>query len=323
MAVLEATTRARGATKRNVRSRRENLAAYAFLSPWLIGMLLFLIGPILASIVLSFTDWNLLYEPSWVGTANYQEMFSGDDRFFWIAVGVTLRYAIVAVPLYLVAGLGLALLLNLRLRGMYVFRTILFLPSVLSGVAVAILFATLFNPDAGAINDLLRAIGIQDPPRWLSSPTWALPAVIIIGLWGVGGGSIIFLAGLQNISPSLYDAAAIDGAGAWGRFRHITLPMLSPTLLFVLLTSLIGAFQFFDIAYVLGSGGVGGTGSGMGGSLRFYLLHLWLSGFQDGRFGYASALAWLLVVAAGVVILLVFKTASRRVFYEEDPEARA
>jgi multiple sugar transport system permease protein len=187
---------------------------------------------------------------------------------------------------------------------------------------VAILFATLFNPDAGAVNDLLRALGVTDPPRWLSSPTWALPAVIIIGLWSVGGGSIIFLAGLQNISPSLYDAAAIDGAGSWAKFRKITLPMLSPTLLFVILTSLIGAFQFFDIAYVLGSGGVGGTSSGMGGSLRFYLLHMWLTGFQDGRFGYASAMAWLLVISASVVIFVVFRTASRRVFYEEDPDQR-
>jgi ABC-type sugar transport system permease subunit len=321
VAVLEASDKTLS-VRPSRRARRENLAAYVFLSPWLIGVALFLVGPIVASMVLSLTDWNLLYEPSWVGTANYQEMFSGDDRFFWISVGVTLRYAIVAVPLYLVAGLGLALLLNLKLRGMYLFRTILFLPSVLSGVAVAILFATLFNPDAGAINDVLRALGIHDPPRWLSSPTWALPAVIIIGLWGVGGGSIIFLAGLQNINPSLYDAASIDGAGPIARFRHITLPMLSPTLLFVLLTGLIGAFQFFDIAYVLGNGGVGGSGGGMGGSLRFYLLHMWLSGFSDGRFGYASAMAWLLVVVAGLVILVVFRTASRRVFYEEDPEQR-
>jgi multiple sugar transport system permease protein len=285
-------------------------------------MALFLIGPIIASVVLSFTNYNFLTQPRFIGLDNYEQMMSG-DRFFWQSIRVTITYTIVAVPLYLIAGLGLALLLNLRMRGMYAFRTILFLPSVLSGVAVAILWASLFNPDAGGVNDILRALGVERPPRWLSSPTWAMPAFILIGLWGIGGGSIIFLAGLQNIPPSLYDAAAIDGAGPWSRFRHVTLPMLSPTLLFVLLTGLIGAFQIFDLAYVLGGGGVGGSGGGVGGALRFYLLHLWLRGFAEGEFGYASGLAWLLVVFAGILILIVFRTASRRVFYEEDPERRS
>lgn len=304
-----------------VRERDENRAAYAFLSPWLVGMGLFLIGPIIASVVLSFTNYNFLVEPRFIGTDNYEKMLSG-DRFFWQSIKVTLTYTLVAVPLYLLAGLGLALLLNLKIRGMYFFRTILFLPSVLSGVAVAILWASLFNPDAGGVNEILRAIGIERPPRWLSSPTWAMPAFIIVGLWGVGGGSIIFLAGLQNIPPSLYDAAAIDGAGSWQRFRHVTLPMLSPTLLYVLLVGVIGAFQVFDLAYVLGGGGVGGSGGGVGGALRFYLLHLWIRGFGEGEFGYASGLAWLLVVFAGIVIVLLFRTASRYVFYEEDPESR-
>lgn len=302
-------------------ARHENRAAYLFLSPWLIGVTLFLIGPIIASIVLSFTNYNFLVKPRFIGLDNYETMISG-DRFFWQSIKVTMTYVVVAVPLYTIAGLGLSLLLNLKLRAMYFFRTILFLPSVLSGVAVAILWASLFNPDAGGVNDILRSIGIAHPPRWLSSPTWAMPAFLIVGLWGVGGGSIIFLAGLQNIPPSLYDAASIDGAGAWRRFRHVTLPMLSPTLLFVLLTGLIGAFQIFDLAYVLAGGGVGGSGGGVGGALRFYLLHLWIRGFGEGEFGYASGLAWLLVVFAGIVIIMVFRTATRYVFYEEDPEKR-
>ena len=153
------------------------------------------------------------------------------------------------------------------------------------------------------VNQVLRAIGIDDPPRWLQSPTWAVPAVVLMGLWGVGGGAIIYLAGLQNIPPALYQAAKIDGAGPWQTFRHITLPLLTPTLLFTLLIGLIEAFQVFDTAFVLGGGSRGGTR----GSLLFYVLNLWNEGFRNGRFGYASALAWVLVVVAAVVIVLIFR----------------
>lgn len=295
-------------------ARREQRAAYLFLSPWLIGLLAFWIVPIGASIALSASDWNIISTPSWVGLDNYREMLS-DDRNFWLSIRVTLKYTALAVPLYMVVGLGLSLLLNQKMRGMNLFRTILFVPSVLSGVAVAILWAALLNPDVGALNSVLRALGIDDPPRWLGSPTWAVPSVVLIGLWGVGGGAIIYLAGLQNIAAQLYEAAALDGAGPWQRFRYVTLPMLTPTLLFVLLTGLIDAFQLFDTAFILG-----GTQGAIGDSLRFYLLNLWYEGFRNGRLGYASALAWVLVVAAAVVILLIFKTSGRWVYYEYDPE---
>jgi multiple sugar transport system permease protein len=198
---------------------------------------------------------------------------------------------------------------------MNIFRTILFVPSVLSGVAVAILWVSLLNPDVGAVNYVLREIGIANPPRWLGSPTWAIPSMVIVGLWGVGGGAIIYLAGLQNIPPQLYEAAKVDGAGPMQRFRYITWPMLTPTMLYVLLTSLIGAFQVFDVAYILG-----GTQGGVGGSLRFYLLYLWQQAFRSGRMGYASALAWVLVVLAAVIILVLFRSSSRWVYYENDPE---
>jgi ABC-type sugar transport system permease subunit len=207
-------------------------------------------------------------------------------------------------------------LLNLKIRGINLFRTILFLPSVLSGVAVAVLWVALLNPDVGAINELLRSIGISDPPRWLDSPTWAVPSVVLVGLWGIGGGAIIYLAGLQNIPAQLYEAALLDGAGPWQRFRYVTLPMLTPTLLFVLLTGLIEAFQVFDIAYVLSRGGQGGLGD----SLQFYLINLWNEAFVNGQYGYASALAWFLVVVAAAVILLIFRTSGRWVYYEYDPE---
>jgi len=174
----------------------------------------------------------------------------------------------------------------------------------------------LLNPDVGAVNTVLRGIGIDDPPRWLQSPTWAVPSVVLVGLWGIGGGAIIYLSGLQNIGPQLYEAALLDGAGPWQRFRYVTLPMLTPTLLFVLLTGLIDAFQVFDIAYVLSQGG----GGGLGDSLQFYLINLWNEAFVNGRYGYASALAWVLVLVAAAVILVIFKTSGRWVYYEYDPE---
>ena len=296
---------------RSKAARREERAGLLFASPWLIGTLLFLIGPIVASMLLSFTNWNLISSAKWVGLENYRDMV--DDRNFWQSIRVTLFYAVLAVPLFQVAGIALAILLNLRLRGMYLFRTILFLPAVLSGVAVAVLWAQMLNPDLGIVNQFLRAIGIDEPPRWLQSPDWAVPAVVLMGLWGVGSGAIIYLAGLQNIPPALYQAAKIDGAKTWQTFWHITLPLLTPTLLFTLLIGVIGAFQVFDVAYILG-----GSRGGTRGSLLFYVLNMWNEGFRNGRFGFASALAWVLVVVAAIVIVLIFRTSSRWVYYESE-----
>lgn len=295
-------------------AKYEERIAYVFLSPWLIGLLVFWIGPILASIVLSMTEWYIISTPVWVGLQNYEEMLF-HDRQFWQSLGVTLKYTLMALPIYLAAGLGLSLLLNMKVRGMNIFRTILFIPAVLSGVAVAILWVSLLNPDVGAINWILRGVGIENPPRWLGSPTWAVPSMVIVGLWGVGGGAIIYLAGLQNIPPQLYEAALVDGAGPFQQFRHITWPMLTPTMLFVLLTGLIDAFQVFDVAWILG-----GSQGGVGGSLRFYLINLWNQGFRNGRMGYASALAWVLVLVAAIVIVAIFSSSGRWVYYEYEPD---
>jgi len=314
MEVSEATVAEQRKPKRGRVARREQRIAYLFLSPWLIGLLAFSIGPIVASALLGFTDWNLLRKIHWVGFSNYREMFFHDYQF-WQAIKVTLKYMVLSVPLYMAAGLGMSLLLNLKFRGMNVFRTILFIPAVLSGVAVAILWVSLLNPDVGAVNWVLHGLGIAHPPRWLDDPTWAVPSVVLVGLWGVGGGAIIYLAGLQNIPPQLYEAARLDGAGPLQRFRYVTWPMLTPTMLFVLLTSLIHAFQVFDVAFVLSGGG-----GGVGDSLRFYLLNLWNTAFQGGRFGYASALAWVLIVAAALVILAIFRTSGRWVYYEYEPD---
>jgi ABC-type sugar transport system permease subunit len=300
--------------KTGLMARKEQRAAYLFLSPWLIGLVAFWLLPIIASFLLSLSEWRIITPLKWVGLDNYREMVS--DRTFWVSIRVTLKYMVLSVPLYLVCGLLLSLLLNLKIRGINLFRTILFLPSVLSGVAVAVLWVALLNPDVGAVNEILRSLGMTDPPRWLQSPTWAVPSVVLVGLWGIGGGAIIYLAGLQNIAGQLYEAALLDGAGVWQRFRYVTLPMLTPTLLFVLLTSLIDAFQVFDIAFVLSRGGSGGLGD----SLRFYLINMWNEAFVSRQYGYASALGWVMVLAAAAVILAIFRTSGRWVYYEYDPE---
>ena len=286
------------AAARSSRRRRntDDRAALFFLSPWLLG-LVFVIGlPVALMAVVSLTDWSLTSTPRYVGLDNYARMLS--DHRFTQSVSVTLRYVLLSVPLFMVTGLGLALLLNAKVHGIGTFRTILFVPSILAGVAVAVLWLQILNPDTGILNQVLRSLGVQNPPRWLSSPDWAVPAVVLTGVWTIGGGAIIYLAGLQNIPPHLYEAAELDGAGAPSRFRHITLPMLSPTLFFVFITTLIGSFQVFDVAFVLG-GSRGG-----GGALLFYLLNLWNEGFRNGRYGYASALAVVFVAVAAVVVVV-------------------
>jgi multiple sugar transport system permease protein len=294
------------------RRRKQDRIAYLFLLPWLVGLLFFVVGPIVLSFVLSLTNYNFITTTKFVGASNYKAL-PGDFNFR-NAVWITFKYILLSVPIYAIVGLGLALLLNLRVRGMNLFRTILFLPSVLSGVAVAILWVTLLNPDFGAVNWVLRHLGLSDPPRWLASPEWAVPSVVLIGLWSIGGGAIIYLAGLQNIPAHLYEAVSLDGAGYWGRFRYVTLPMLTPTLLFVIITGLIDAFQVFDVAYVL----QGAQGS-LGASLNFYLVNLYDEAFTNGRFGYGSALAWVMIIVAAAAILLLFRTSGRWVYYEYDP----
>lgn len=301
----------------SIMARREERAAFGFLLPWLIGLVVFTIGPIIASVGISLTDWTLISAPHFLGLENYKEMIT--DRDFIHSILITLRYALLAVPTYLVFGLALAVLLNQKLRGMKVFRTILYLPSLLAGVAVAVLWSLLLNSELGVINQTLRAVGVANPPRWLGDPDWAVPAVVLIGLWGVGGGAIIYLAGLQNIPPHLYEAAEIDGANDWQKFRYITLPLLTPTIFFMLITGLIEAFQVFDVAYLLG-GTRRGIGTG-GRSLLFYIINLFNEGFRDGRFGFASALAWVLVILAAVAIILTFRTAERWVFYGGETES--
>jgi multiple sugar transport system permease protein len=284
-----------------------------FLSPWAIGFIVFILIPMVMAVYAAFTRWTIINPPPrWIGLANFQEMFIKDDMFTW-SLWVTIRYMLLTLVPLTAIGLLLALLLNQKLRGMNLFRTIFYLPSVISGVAVALLWLSLLDPDAGAINVVLRSMGVSKPPDWLHSAKWALPAVALMSLWSVGGGAIIYLAGLQNIPQHLYEAAEIDGAGAWQKFWKITMPLLSPTIFFILITGLIGGFQVFTPAYILG----GATRWGASKHLRFYLLHIYLKAFQEGRLGYASALALVLTVLAAIVVIIVYNRSERYVYYEE------
>ena len=296
-----------------VRTRRSSLssdepAAWAFLGPWGTGVALFLGCSLLVMFGISLTDWTLVSPPHFVGIDNYTGMIA--DAKVRQAVLVTVRYAVLSVPILMGVGLGLSLLLNLKVPGIGLFRTIMFVPSVLAGVAVAVLWLQILNPDFGILNQLLRGIGVTNPPRWLTSPDWAVPSIVLTSVWTVGGVAIIYLAGLQNIPPHLYEAAEIDGAGLWAKFRHVPLPMLSPTLFFVFITTLIGSLQVFDVAFVLGGGRSGNN------LLLFYLLELWNEGFKSGRLGYASALGVVFVVAAAGIILIAFRLSENFVYYE-------
>jgi multiple sugar transport system permease protein len=292
---------------------KENLAAYLFLLPWIIGVVVFLLIPLGMSLYAAFTRWTIINPPPrWIGLENFQYMLN-QDRYFWLSMGITFRFMLMSLPLSIIFGVALALLLNQKLRGMNFFRTVFYIPAVVTGVGVSLLWLSLLDTNLGAINTVLRSMGVSNPPNWLTSPTWAVPSIVLMGLWGVGGSAIIYLAGLQNIPEHLYEAAEIDGANRWQKFWKITLPLLSPTLFFMLITGLIGGFQVFQQAYILG----GGTRFWASRHMRFYVLHLYISAFQEGKMGYGSALAWVLVIIAAVVVIIAFKMFERRVYYEE------
>lgn len=299
-------------------ARREAIAAYLFISPWIIGLIVFLAIPVLISLYTSFTKWTLIGPaPKWTGFDNYVYIFT-KDRYFWSSLRITIEFILLTLPASLILGLSLALLLNQQLRGIRVFRTIFYIPAVVSGVAVAILWLQLFNPEVGAINQILRTLGVADPPNWLQSSQWVRPAVAVMSLWGVGGTAVIYLAGLKNIPAQLYESAEIDGASPWQSFWKITLPLVSPTMFFMFITGLIGSFQVFAPAVVLSSG-TGGFFS-PSSELRFFLVHVYTVAFREGKLGLASALAWIFILISGVVTFGIFHFAERRVYYEETGE---
>jgi multiple sugar transport system permease protein len=292
--------------------RRDERAAYLFLSPWLAGVVFFLLVPLLWAVWLSFTDEQLLQPGQFVGLDNYIRAFTRDPSFYK-SLEVTLTWIFIAVPLFLISGLLVALLLNQKIRGMGFFRTILYVPAVLSGVAIAVLWFTLLNSDLGAVNQVLRSLGLEDPPNWFQDPDFALWGIAIMGLWGVGTNAIIYLAGLQNIPPELYEAASMDGAGPWQKFWHITLPLLSPTIFFLLIAELTAALVIIGPVIVI-SGPSGAAGPA--DSLLFYMLLLYRRGFVEGQMGYAAALAWILTVIGLLLVWLSFRLEKRFVFYQ-------
>lgn len=303
------TPRAMSARQRQARSRagrRRNLEGWLFVSPWVIGFVLWTLGPMAASFVLAFTEWDLISPPRWIGMGNVRELVS--DPLVPQTLKVTTIYALTSVPLQIVLGLGLAMLLNSKIRGLRFYRTAFYLPSVLSGVAVAILWRWLFSPEFGLINLLLDQVGIRGP-AWLADERWALPSLVLMSLWHIGAGTIIYLAGLQGIPTDLYEAAEVDGARGWYRFRHITLPMITPVLYFQLIVGIIAALQVFTEPLIMTNGGPNNA------TLTIFL-YLYRNAFEYFRMGYASALAWILFGYILILTLLVVRSSALWVYYE-------
>ncbi len=285
---------------------RDNIAGFLFISPWLIHFLFLIAFAMLFSFGISLTETDLLSGAKFVGLANYTRMW--DDELFWKAFGVTAYYTFALVPTSIVISLAIALLMNQKIAFQGVWRTLYYLPSVVQGVAVALLWGYVLNPRFGLLNAGLRAIGIEGP-NWLYSEQWAVPGFILMGLWGAGGAMLLYLAGLQGIPTPLYEAAEIDGANSWNRFRHITIPMLTPTIYFNLLINIIASFQVFTQVYVL-------TNGGPNNATLTQVLYIYRKGFQNFQFGYASALAWVLFLVIMLFTILVVRSSDGWVHYE-------
>jgi multiple sugar transport system permease protein len=287
---------------------RRNRLGYLFIGPWLAGFALFTALPFLASVALSFTHYTIAGAPTWVGLANYQTLLF-DDPSFWRSLGNTLTYALVAVPLGVATAFCLALLLNLELRGMAIYRTVFFLPHIVPVVATSVVFMWVLNPQIGLANGILALIGIEGP-AWLQDPGWSMTTLILLSLWGVGGSVVIYLAGLKDVPASLYEAARIDGANAFQRALHITLPMMTPVIFFNLVMGIIHAFQYFTQAYIL-------TNGGPQESTLFLALYLFHRAWRFLDLGYASALAWIMFLMVAGITWLVFRSQRRWVHYED------
>lgn len=291
--------------KMTIKEKQNLLKGLLFISPWLIGFLSFTLTPFVMSLYYSFTKYDIIQPPTWVGLDNFRDLMN--DELFWKSLYNTLYYTIIFCPLGVVVGVGLALLLNLKVKGMAVYRTIFYLPSIVPFVASSILWLWLLDPQFGVINALLETLGIVGP-GWLVDPNWSKPALILMGLWGVGAPMIIYLAALQDIPNDMYESAEIDGATWWHKIMYITIPMLTPVILFNLIMGLIGSFQYFTQAYIM-------TGGGPNDSTLFYALYLYNNAFSYFHMGYASAMAWILFAIIMAVTLLIFKSSARWVYY--------
>ncbi|MCU0315548.1 MAG: sugar ABC transporter permease, partial [Fimbriimonadaceae bacterium] len=308
----------------SLRKKQESRAAYWFIFPWLFGIVIFTVGPMIFSLLMSFADWDIIQPARWRGFENYIEAFTTDTRVL-ISLRVTILFTIVSVPAGLVTALLMALLLNVKVKGIPLFRAFFYLPSLASAVAASLIWMRVFNPNDGLINGVLYSIpplgdllsawaGRPDEKiNWLNSEVGVLPALVIMGLWGVGGAMIIILAGLQGVPAHYYEAATLDGAGPWHKFKSVTLPLITPALFFCLITGFIGSFQTFTQAFIM-------TGGGPNDASLFFMLHLYRQAFESLRMGYASSLAWILFFLILAFTLLQLK-ANKWVYYEADAKS--
>jgi len=303
-AIASARTRPR---RMSAMTRRNTIIGLLFISPWIFGMLVFTLYPILASFYYSFTSYDMVSAPKFIGLENFRVLFT-EDKQYLKAIGNTAFYAMLAIPLGLLVSMCVAMLLNMKVKGMAFFRTIFYLPSIVPDIASALLWAWILNTQFGLLNQFLKSIGLHGV-GWLTSPGWTKPSLILISVWAIGSGMVIFLAALQDIPTHLYEAAEIDGASAWQKIINVTLPMITPTIFFNLIMGMIGATQYFTTAFVI-------LGAGPLESTRFYMFHLYTNAFRYFKMGYASAMALLLFVFVLSVTLILFKTSGRWVYYE-------
>ena len=289
----------------------EARAGFLAISPWVLGFLIFTLGPLVASLYFSFTRYNVVQSPRWVGLDNYRRIFA-DDPLFLKSLGNSVVYTLLYVPLHVGTALGVALLLNRAARLQGFFRTVFYLPAMTPAVATALLWLWILNPNDGLVNRALRFLGLP-APRWTVDPAWMKPAVVLMSCWVVGGAMIIFLAGLKNIPVTLYEAAALDGANSWQRFRYVTFPMLSSVTFFVSTISLIASLQVFTQGYIMFD-----KDGGPQNAALFFIMYLFKRAFEYLQMGYASALAWLLFIVVGLLTAAQFYLSKRWVYYESD-----
>lgn len=288
---------------------REAISGYLFISPWIIGLVLFTAGPIIAALALSFTKYSVFSPPKWVGLENFGEIAT-DDRLVGIALYNTAYFVVVSVPIRLTLAFGIALLLNAQIRGKAVYRTLFYLPTVVPPVAASVLWMWILQPYTGILNYVLSNLGLP-PPQWLFSEVWSKPAIILLRLWHIGGPVVIFLAGLQGLPRHIFEAAEIDGAGVWRRLVRITIPLMTPTILYNLIIDLIQSFQAFTASYMM-------TRGGPLNSTLFYVLYVYRHAFEHFNLGYASALSVILFVIVLVVTVLMMRLSNYWVYYETE-----
>lgn len=287
---------------------RQNLTGYLFSAPAWLGFLIFAVGPMIASLVMSFTDFRVTGQSSFIGFANYQNMFFGTDPYFYRALSVTTYYVVLSVPLQITYAFMLAILLNQNVRGVSIWRTIFYLPSIVPVVALSMIWLWILEPDLGLANQLLRLFGLPTS-NWIFAQETVIPTLAVMSMWTTGGTTIIFLAGLKNIPKHLYEALSIDGGGFFNRFRHITIPLMTPIIFYNIIMALVGGFQIFAQAHIM-------TGGGPNNASLFYVFYLYREAFLFSRLGSASAIAWVLFVIIVVITSLVFKSSKSWVYYE-------